>query len=135
MDTQELFAEARKDYSTAMNLAGLVLMGDSKLSISQMLDSYAILKEWVVFFEKEVQKNDQETLASYEGLKEQFLSYISEYEERVFFEFEVEILLWFRSREICGFSEEDLKIAKVFADSMENNDDLATKNWKEFLPE
>lgn len=135
MDTQELFAEARKDYSTAMNLAGLVLMGNLKLSIPQMLDSYAILKEWVVSFEKEIQKNDEEMVASYKDLKELFLSYISEYEERVFIEFEMEILFWFRRRGICGFSKEELKIAKVFADSMENNEDLATKNWKEFLPE
>lgn len=134
VNKKELLKAARADYETAMNTASLVIVGDLALTVGEMLESFAILKFWIAEFDKRNQTEDEQMKDAYQGLKELFLSHISHYEE-IFFNFELEILAYFKLKQKQGFTSEELASAKIFAEAAEKIDDLAVKDWKQFLPQ
>lgn len=138
MEKENLLKMAREEYDAAMNLATLVIYGDISLSIGEMLESYAILKNWIIQFEEKKaeceKEEDKETGEGYAGLKEMFLSFTDRYEEDIFFDFEIHILDYFKTKKIYGYTPEELTTAKIFVEAAEKIQDLAIKNWKQFLP-
>lgn len=138
MEKENLLKAAREEYDAAMNLATLVIYGDISLSIGEMLESYAILKNWITQFEEKKiaceKEGDNETGEGYAGLKEMFLSFTDRYEEDIFFDFEIHILDYFKTKKINGYTPEELTTVKIFVEAAEKIQDLAIKDWKQFLP-
>lgn len=130
---KELFKVARAEYDTAMNMAGFVIAGDLTMTVDELLESFAILKFWVAEFDKRNATEDEQMKNAYQGLKELFLGLISHYDE-IFFNFEGEILCYFKLKQQEGFTPEELEAAKFFVQAAKENPGLAVKDWDRFLP-
>lgn len=130
MEQKELLEAAREDYQAALALAQKVIDGDVALTIGGLLESYVCLKHWYQQLKEESEQTDDVL-----QLRQQCLDYLMAYEEEIFFDFETDILAYFKEKKIEGFTSDELKAARIFIDAAEQNIWLAIKDWRQFLPE
>lgn len=100
-----LLNEARKDYSTALNVTALITMGTLEVNVPQLLESFLIVRSWIETFDR---LNED----GYQGLIELFLSYLRRYEE--FFQQEEDEISFYLREVSKNLSPVRLKEAKDF---------------------
>ena len=139
MNTKVLLSLAKRDFTEAINLAYLIEWGDVKVTVSELLASYAILKKWADNFAAKRNKYDKngETQKADGCLNAEAVirSYMIDYERELFQRAECHILEYMRCRKITGFDAEELEAAKVFVDVTGRLENLEFKDWKQFLPQ
>ncbi len=139
MNTSVLLSLAKRDFADAIILACLIERGDVRVTIPELLASYAILKKWADDFAVKRNKYEKngETQKADGCLSVEIIlkSYMIDYEREWFKKVEYHILEYMRGKKITGFDAEELETAKVFVDVTERLENLEFKDWKQFLPQ
>lgn len=107
---KELFEAAKTDYSAALNLGGLIAYSIEDVKVSELLDSFLILRSWIERLEKEEPDEDARV-----GRIELLQGIISVY-EKMFQDGESHILFYLRT----SMSSEAVKNAKAFVEQIQS---------------
>ena len=132
---QKLLERAKKEYSDAINLCGLILGGHIKCNAKELLQAYAILNEWVsnlTICEKNTKNVERKY--GYRDMRELVENYISVFEEN-FKLHEEEILMWMNSLKEQELSEDIRNIIKVFSNAIEAKEIALIPDWRSWVPE
>lgn len=137
MDKKQLFKAAKSDWDTALNL--IFIIDEIGANVKEIIELYAIMKQWCDKFEKEIEqaKSSGDAEAEEDCTRRQLLfsGYVNKYEENVLKEFRQEIRRYFKLKEIVGYTKDELWAAKILVASAEKLEGLADENLKQFLPE
>lgn len=128
MEKNELLEKARVNTIEAVSLALKIKDGDCKLSILELLEAFAIIKNWQSTYQGQVDNSiSHQVRKSSQRWVDVFQKSIDEFDE-VFFDFEMEIVLALKSRE---FTSEEQKFVKIFVEHAAKNSEFSP-SWKDY---
>lgn len=132
-------SSAKDNFSDALNLAASIRYGLISIKMSELLESYFILKGWATKLDEQMAeaKKHQNLKKMQERTTEKELcgDYIRSYEEDIFEDFEHYIASYLAEKKEEGFTDDELAAAKEFVAVAEHLDNLQIGNWRQFLPE
>ena len=132
---KKLLSEARVSYSVAVNMAFLILKGECRLAIRELMQGYAILKAW----KKELKQKEEvaeceEQKSTYKEMRKVVEIFILWYEEKVFVRSKEQILGWLFSWRHEDIPKDDKDAILAFVEIANIRDLGLPANWRDFIP-
>ncbi|MBE6452558.1 MAG: hypothetical protein E7012_03610 [Alphaproteobacteria bacterium] len=132
---QKLLFDARESYSSAMNMAFLVLKGECRLAMGELMQSYAILKKWEQNLKQKECIAEQDDLKfTYKEMRKVVENYILWYEETLFVRNKEIILSWLFSWKNEDIPKNDKDAIITFIKIAEIKNFGLPTNWRDFAP-
>lgn len=135
MDTKDFIKGARENFTTALGVCQIIILGGLQPSISEILQVFAILRNWIDEYGKAVLFcHVPELLAAKLKLRQLMQLCEQDYINKVLKPKHSEILNALCQMKVEDMTADEKEAVREFVKAEEEYNFLAISNWKEFVP-
>ena len=135
MEMKEFIKGAKENFTTALGVCQIIILGGLQPSVSEILQVYAILRNWIEEFRKAILFcSDPDLLTAKLKFRQHMLLCEQDYINKVLKPKHSEILSELRLMRVENMTDEEKEAVREFVKAEEEHNFLAISNWREFVP-